>query len=65
MHFMAMVNFHSDELHSDYVAGLIYEAREADTVLLGLVPQWVEEGKVREGGPAPEVSGSGTVSQEI
>ena len=40
-----------------------YEARDEDATLLGLIPQWIEEGKVREGGPAAEVSGTAEATE--
>jgi hypothetical protein len=61
--FTVIDNFKSEELQSEYVAGLSYEARDEDTVLLGLIPQWIEEGKVREGGPAAIVSGAGETTE--
>ena len=56
--FTVIDSFHSDELNSEYVAGMSYEARDEDTTLLELIPQWIAEGKVREGGPQSEVSGT-------
>ena len=56
--FTVLDNFTSEELRSEYVAGLSYEARDEDTVLLGLIDKWIEEGKVREGGPEAQVTGS-------
>ena len=56
--FTVIDSFHSDELNSEYVAGMSYEARDEDATLLGLIPRWIEEGKVREGGPESEVSGT-------
>ncbi len=55
--FTVLDNFTSDELKSEYVAGLSYEARDEDAVLLGLIDAWIDEGKVREGGPESIVSG--------
>lgn len=59
MRFTVIDSFFSEETGSEYVAGLSYEAREQDEKLLKLIPQWIEEGKVREGGPQSEVSGRG------
>lgn len=59
--FTVIDNFRSEELQSEYVAGMSYEARDEDETLLGLIDQWIEEGKVREGGPAAEVSGTAEV----
>jgi hypothetical protein len=56
--FTVIENFTSDELGSEYVAGMTYEARDEDTKLLELIPRWIEEGKVREGGPEATISGS-------
>ena len=55
--FTAIDTFISQELRSEYVAGLSYEARDEDALLLSMIDQWIEEGKVREGGPQSEVSG--------
>jgi len=57
--FTAIDTFISKELRSEYVAGLSYEARDEDAVLLSMIDQWIEEGKVREGGPQSSVSGEG------
>jgi hypothetical protein len=57
--FTVIDGFVSEELRSEYVAGLSYEARDEDTVLLGLIDQWIDEGKVREGGPSSTVTGEG------
>ena len=56
--FTVIDSFHSEELRSDYVAGLSYEAQESDEVLLSLIDEWIDEGKVREGGPESIVSGT-------
>lgn len=55
--FTVIDSFTSDELLSQYVAGMSYEARDEDKVLLGLIDQWIDEGKVREGGPEAIVTG--------
>ncbi len=55
--FTVIDSFKSEELKSEYVAGLSYEARDEDELLLSLLDQWIEEGKVREGGPEAVVSG--------
>ena len=60
--FTVLDTFTSEELHSDYVAGMSYEARDEDETLLGLIDGWIEEGKVREGGPESEVSGTAEVT---
>jgi hypothetical protein len=57
MRFMVIDTFFSEELGSEYVAGLSYEARPEDEALLALIPQWISEGKVREGGPVATMSG--------
>ena len=62
--FTAIDDFHSEEFNCDYVAGLSYEARDEDEKLLGLLDKWIDEGKVREGGPVAEVSGGGEVKDE-
>jgi hypothetical protein len=60
--FTVLDNFHSDEFECDYVAGLSYEAREGDDKLLALIPKWIEEGKIREGGPESSMTGTAEVS---
>ena len=60
--FTVIDTFFSDELQSAYVAGMAYEARDEDEKLLELIPQWIEEGKVREGGPQATMSGTAEVS---
>ena len=55
--FTVIDSFTSDELKSQYVAGLSYTARDEDEKLLSLIDQWIDEGKVREGGPQAQVSG--------
>jgi hypothetical protein len=62
--FTVLDNFTSEELKSDYVAGLSYEARDEDTILLGLIDKWIKDGKVREGGPESEVSGTAEVTDK-
>jgi len=63
--FTVIDSFHSEEFHSDYVAGLSYEAVEGrDDKLLELLPKWIEEGKVREGGPEAIVSGTAEATEE-
>jgi len=59
MRFTAIDNFFSEETQSQYIAGFAYEARAEDAMLLELIPRWIEEGKVREGGPQSQVSGTG------
>ena len=60
--FTVLDNFESKETQSGYVAGLSYTARDEDEVLLGLIDQWIEEGKIREGGPQTQVTGTAEVS---
>jgi len=55
--FTVIDSFTSEDFNCDYVAGLSYEARDEDEKLLGLLDKWIEEGKVREGGPEAIVSG--------
>jgi len=55
--FTVLDDFTSEETASDYVAGLSYEARDEDEKLLGLIDQWIKEGKVREGGPEAQMTG--------
>jgi hypothetical protein len=56
--FTVLDNFTSEALQSEYVAGMSYEARDEDAKLLEMIPKWIEQGLVREGGPKSEVSGS-------
>jgi len=57
--FTVLDNFHSDETESDYVAGLSYQANEGDEILLSCLDRWIEEGKVREGGPEAVMTATG------
>ena len=61
--FTVLDNFTSEALKSEYVAGMSYEARDGDTLLLQMIPKWIEQGLVREGGPQSEVSGSDAPEQ--
>lgn len=45
--FQALQNFESAELQSAYCEEFKYQVREGNDVLAALVPQWVEEGKVK------------------
>jgi hypothetical protein len=62
--FTVIDDFHSEEFHSDYVAGLSYTAQDHDEKLLELIPKWLKEGKIREGGPVAEVTGTGEITEE-
>ena len=62
--FTVIDDFKSEELNCEYVAGMSYEARDEDSILLDLIPKWIADGKVREGGPASEVSGTAEVTDE-
>jgi len=55
--FTVLDNFKSDETQSEYVAGMSYESQDGDKVSK-LIDKWIKDGKVREGGPVSEVSGS-------
>ena len=61
--FTVIDGFFSEEMRSEYVAGMSYEAEDGSG-LSELVDEWIAQGKVREGGPASEVSGGGEVSAE-
>lgn len=61
--FTAIENFESKETQSAYVAGLSYTARDEDEVLLDLIDEWIDDGKVREGGPEAKVSGTAEVGE--
>ena len=63
--FTVLDNFKSEELQSEYVAGLSYTARDEDEVLLGLIDEWIEEGKVREGGPEAQITGTAEATTEF
>jgi hypothetical protein len=60
MRFTAIENFYSEETRSQYVAGLSYIITTAahDDKLAELVPKWIAQGLVREGGPEAKMSGS-------
>jgi len=62
--FTVLDNFESKETQSAYCAGLSYEARDEDETLLRLLDQWIEEGKIREGGPESVVTGTAEVTDE-
>jgi hypothetical protein len=57
MRFTALQDFYSDETQSQYVAGLSYAAGLSDEKLRELIPKWIAEGKVVEGGPEATVVG--------
>lgn len=57
MRFTALEDFYSDETASHYVAGLSYGAGPNDHKLRELIPQWIAQGKIVEGGGAAAVSG--------
>lgn len=59
MRFTPTETFRSTETGSDYIAGLSYTAR--DEKLQKLVAQWIKQGKVREGGAAAMMAGTGDV----
>jgi hypothetical protein len=59
MRFQALQNFWCEELKSAYEAGMYYTARPENHVLLRLLPKWIEEKKVKLGGPAARVTGKG------
>lgn len=65
LRFTVIDSFHSDEFECDYVAGLSYEAGDKDTLLLTLIPRWINEGKVREGGPEAQAMGAGEVTGTV
>lgn len=67
MQFTPLEDFFSEELKSQYCVGLSYTVRPGNAKLAALVPKWISEGKVRQGGPdgpAPiaRVSGVGKVT---
>jgi hypothetical protein len=62
--FTVIDSFTSDELMSQYIAGMSYEARDEDAKLLGLIDKWIADGKVRDGGPEAIVTGSDAEPKE-
>jgi hypothetical protein len=60
--FTAIDTFWSDELRMQFVAGMSYQPREGDDLLRSLIPGWIEQGKIREGGPQTILSGTGKVT---
>jgi hypothetical protein len=62
--FTVIDGFKDEELKSEYVAGMSYTARDEDELLLGFIDQWIEEGKVREGGPQAQVTGTAEVTDK-
>jgi hypothetical protein len=68
MQFTPLEDFFSDELQSQYCVGLSYTVKDdaAHAKLAALVPKWLAEGKVRQGGAddkaiAAHFAGSGKV----
>lgn len=59
MRFTAIETFRSEETGSEYISGLGYTAR--DEKLQQLVGQWIKQGKVREGGAAAQMTGTGDI----
>ena len=57
MRFTVVKDFYSEATQSHYVAGLSYAAGPQDHKLRELVPQWIEQGRIVEGGGAAVVSG--------
>ena len=62
--FTVLDDFFDEELQTQYLAGFSYEAREEDELLNRMLPRWIEDGKVREGGPEAVVTGTAEVSDE-
>ncbi len=62
--FTVLDNFVSEELHSEYVAGLSYQAGDGDKLLLSLIDKWIKQGKVREGGPSSTITGGDAATKE-
>lgn len=59
MRFTALQDFYSEETASHYVAGLSYAAGSEDHKLRELITRWIEQGKVKQGGPLAMVTGRG------
>jgi hypothetical protein len=57
MRFTAKVDFWSDAMQSQYIAGLSYTVREGNEKLAAEVTKWIADGKVEPGGPAARVQG--------
>ena len=55
--FTVLEGFFSEGMQSEYVAGFSYEVNDGNDKLNGLVDKWIEDGRVREGGPAAKVTG--------
>jgi len=65
MQFTPLKNFFSPELKSEYCLGLSYTVRPGNELLASLLPEWVDSGLVKLGGPdvqpTEKISGSGNV----
>ena len=59
--FTAAQDFYSEETRSHYLKGYSYTARAGDHVLRGLIPRWISESKIVEGGPQATMTGQGQV----
>lgn len=62
--FTVIDSFLSEALKSEYVAGMSYTARDEDDLLLEMIPKWIEQGLVREGGPSSIVTGGDAETKE-
>jgi hypothetical protein len=53
MNFLALKDFWSEELKSQYVKGLSYSCPDdrVHAKLKALLPQWIKEGKIASGAP--------------
>lgn len=67
INFTPLVDFHDDDLRSDYCVGLSYRIRPGNERLAAKVEQWLAEKKVRLGvadnqpAATAKVRGAGTV----
>lgn len=59
MQFTALEDFWSDEMQSQYCAGLSYTVDKDNQKLAGLVKRWIRARKVALGGPVAQISGKG------
>jgi hypothetical protein len=57
--FIALKDFWSEETGSQYCAGLGYTVRPESHKLRELIPRWLEEGLIAEGGGTATVAAKG------
>jgi hypothetical protein len=64
MRFTAKEDFFSDEMQSQYVKGMTYNAEPDNEKLLEMVEHWIEDDLVEEGGPEAQVTGTAEVEDK-